>query len=435
MAVRRRVGGGRLRSVLASCLALAAAGAAPHASAADEYRLNAQDRVRVGVVEWVPASGDFRSPIAGEFTVGPSGSVSLPLLGDVAAAGSTVGDLAGTIAERLQAKLGLETRPNTSVEIVQFRPFYVAGAVERPGEYPYRPRLTVLQAVSLAGGVRRQADSGLLQLERDAAVAEEEIAALSAAIDDGRALRARLSAELADAREIAFPPELAGRGDVPAAARAMRLEAVQFETGRRLFEASLSAQRIQAQILDRELRSIESRRASLAKEQATIERQLAVLQDLDTRGLAASGRSFDVARGLSEIGGKQRELDVQAIRAHQDQARIEEALARAGDQRKREIGTQLQAVETRLAELTQRLDTDRRLVALAERRVGRAPGQAGEAAYAIIREENGAPRAVPDVTDMTALLPGDVLKVEPRGPGATLAAAEPNRPAVERRRP
>ena len=43
--------------------------------------------------------------------------------------------------------MALSRRPETSVQIVEYRPVYILGDVERPGEYPYRPGLTALQAL------------------------------------------------------------------------------------------------------------------------------------------------------------------------------------------------------------------------------------------------------------------------------------------------
>ena len=63
------------------------------------------------------------------------------------------------VSADFQAKLALSERPNTSIEIIQFRPFFVMGDLERPGEYAYRPGITALQAVSLAGGFYRAASA------------------------------------------------------------------------------------------------------------------------------------------------------------------------------------------------------------------------------------------------------------------------------------
>ena len=127
-----------------------------------DYQLGAMDKLRIRVVEWQTAEGAVRdwSSISGDYMVGPSGNISLPFIGEMPAAGKTTAEIAAAIGEGLQQKLGLPDRPDASVELAEFRPVFVSGDVETPGKYQYDPQLTVLKAVSLAGGLRRSADLG-----------------------------------------------------------------------------------------------------------------------------------------------------------------------------------------------------------------------------------------------------------------------------------
>jgi len=102
---------------------------------AEEYRLGIQDKVRIKVFEWrAPQEAVHEwTAMNGEFIVGASGAVSLPLIGEVPAAGLRPGELAATIGEQLRTRVGLLQTPSASVEIVQFRPFYILGKVDRPG--------------------------------------------------------------------------------------------------------------------------------------------------------------------------------------------------------------------------------------------------------------------------------------------------------------
>lgn len=79
------------------------------------------------------------------------GNISLPLAGEVAAAGTTPARLAGKITEKLQRFLG---DPNVTVVLAESRSkaFYILGQVESPGEYPITRPVTVLQAIARAGG-------------------------------------------------------------------------------------------------------------------------------------------------------------------------------------------------------------------------------------------------------------------------------------------
>ena len=92
--------------------ALVAAGICMPASAQDSgdgYRLGAMDKLRIRVVEWQSAEGAVRdwSALGGDYLVGPDGSISLPFIGQIEAAGRTPAEIASVIGEDLQQTLGL----------------------------------------------------------------------------------------------------------------------------------------------------------------------------------------------------------------------------------------------------------------------------------------------------------------------------------------
>ncbi len=90
----------------------------------------------------------------------------MPLLGLIQAAGSSTGQLAAVIAQALQ-KNGLILQPSVAVEVTAYRPFYILGEVSRPGQYPFRPDMTVLTAISIAGGFTDRAVQGYVGVTRD----------------------------------------------------------------------------------------------------------------------------------------------------------------------------------------------------------------------------------------------------------------------------
>jgi polysaccharide export outer membrane protein len=107
------------------------------------YRLGSGDVVRLITV------GDDQ--LTGEFRVGDSGGISLPLLGAVHASGRTPDGLATEITKAL-VRGNLYTAPSVSVEVTTYRPIFVLGEVSKPGQYPYQPGMTVVTAAAVAGG-------------------------------------------------------------------------------------------------------------------------------------------------------------------------------------------------------------------------------------------------------------------------------------------
>jgi len=130
-----------------------------------QYRLGAADKVRVITFGEVA--------LTGEFVVSGAGNISLPLIGDTRAQGLTTSELAQSIQTAL--KNGYLTDPKFSVEVLNYRPFYILGEVTKPGEYPYTNGLTVLNAVATANGFTYRADTHRVFIKRANETAEHEV--------------------------------------------------------------------------------------------------------------------------------------------------------------------------------------------------------------------------------------------------------------------
>ena len=138
-----------------SALAAPPAGAA---TAADmEYRLGGGDRVRVTVFG--------EESLSGEFQVAGNGKISLPLIGEVQAAGMTVKDFQDGVQKTLSD--GYLKQPRVSAEVINYRPYYILGEVQKPGQYPYTSGLTVFNAVATAGGFTYRANKGRVYIKRN----------------------------------------------------------------------------------------------------------------------------------------------------------------------------------------------------------------------------------------------------------------------------
>ena len=124
--------------------AYAGQGAVPQPS----YTLDTGDRVRVSVFG--------QEGVSNSYLVDAAGYVNVALTGPVAARGLTAAALAQAIAARLQQ--GFVREPHVSVEVEAYRPFYILGEVNAPGQYPYQPGMSVETAIAVAGGYSPRAD-------------------------------------------------------------------------------------------------------------------------------------------------------------------------------------------------------------------------------------------------------------------------------------
>jgi polysaccharide export outer membrane protein len=155
----------RAFAIIAGASALGACATAPahEAAQAFEYRLGPADQVRITVYN--------EAELTGQFVVGAEGVISYPLVGSIQAGGLTVAEF----TEALRTALGVYMRqPNVSVEVTNYRPFFILGEVQRPGTYPYAASLTVLNAVATAGGFTYRANRGRVFVRRANETVERE---------------------------------------------------------------------------------------------------------------------------------------------------------------------------------------------------------------------------------------------------------------------
>ena len=120
------------------------------------YRLDSGDRVRVIVFG--------QDNLSRVYSVDTSGSISMPLIGPVARAGSRPSSSRLDIAAELRRKYIKD--PKVSVEVEAYRPFFILGEVSKPGQFPYVNGMTVEAAVAIAEGYTERAKKRMVRLTR-----------------------------------------------------------------------------------------------------------------------------------------------------------------------------------------------------------------------------------------------------------------------------
>jgi polysaccharide export outer membrane protein len=127
------------------------AGPAPRNAA---YHLDAGDKLRVVVYG--------QEGLTNTYAIDASGSITMPLIGSVHARGRTTAGLAADITAKLRN--GYIREPSVAVEVESYRPFFILGEVQAPGQYPYVPNMTVESAVAIAGGFSPRAKRDVVTL-------------------------------------------------------------------------------------------------------------------------------------------------------------------------------------------------------------------------------------------------------------------------------
>ncbi len=383
------------------------------ASMADDYRLGPMDKLHIRVADWQSADATAREwpSITGDYTVGPSGEISIPFVGQLQANGKTTSEIAKTIGDQLEQELGLLSRPDASVELLEYRPVYISGDVEAPGQYPYQPGLTVLKAISLAGGMRRSGNDGM-RVERDYINAEGNFSVLSAERDSLLARRARLYAESEGKTEIDMPEELAGKAG---AERLIAKETGLMKSRRESLDRQLSTLDDLKQLLLNQIGSLEKKIDSQNTQLALSREQMKGVGGLADKGLVVNQRVLSVQSSIAELEGKILDMETAELRARQDINRAERDTVTLKDDRETEISRALQETEAELEQLGLKMGMYRSLMGEAlshgpDAAQGTAKATA-EIDYRLVHTEEG--KITETVADENAaVMPGDVLKVE-----------------------
>ena len=152
---------GSLLFSLAACQSAVPAGPPAETSPAAQqqsigaYTLGNGDQLRITI---------FGQPdLSGQFEVDGTGAISMPLIGQVQALGLTTPELEDHIVSILAGDYVLN--PRVSAEVINYRPYYILGEVNRPGEYPFTSGLTVMNAVAAAGGWTYRANKKVVYIK------------------------------------------------------------------------------------------------------------------------------------------------------------------------------------------------------------------------------------------------------------------------------
>jgi protein involved in polysaccharide export with SLBB domain len=386
---------------------------------ASEYRFGSDDKLRLRIFEWRPSLDEVFGweALNNDYTVGATGDLSLPLLGRVQAAGRSRDELAVQIGQQLSNTMGLGRPLTVAIEIIEYRPFYIAGRVANSGAFPYRPGLTVLQAVSIAGGLRT-GPGDLLEASRDIINTAGELNVLQMQRDDRKARLARLEAELAQSDRIEFPSELVDRREEPAVATLLMGEQLIFAARRDAYSAQMRA-------LDQLKRNLGTELPSLRAQLRTVETQIRLIrEELETvttllkSGLANEPRRLMLERELARMEGERLRVEASLLRAKQEISKAEISIVELRSQRAQEVTAALRESKAKLEEVGRKIQTTIELKRAVE---GASPyviqaGTSGRTAvpiYHIVRS-TGDGMIELSADESTPVQPGDTVKVDIR---------------------
>lgn len=393
-----------------------------------DYTIRADDKLKIQIYQYPDLSGEYIVSASGTISVGPIGE--LPVIG------LSAQEIAARISDRF-ISAGLSDKPGTTVAVLQSRPIYVLGDVQRPGEYPYRTGMTVLQAISLSGGFYRVTDPGLLRLERDAITTRGDLRTHLRRYFHLIARRARLVAEMDLSSEVAFPAELTRQAKRDQALAQVMAEEQAF------LQINIDALRRQLESLEktrglyeREIESISEQISANKKEAASVQRELNDVRALYGRGLATISRQSGLERTQAQIAVAEQGFQTLILRARQNITHVEQRIFDLQNERRGRLNAELQRTRLDLEEALNHIDTNRSLMVEVQFTAPILAANTEESAetrsFQIVRSENGKPVTL-SAEEHMELQPGDVVKVQRTYPLPTgLNTASARRPESAR---
>ncbi|RWA81684.1 polysaccharide biosynthesis/export family protein [Mesorhizobium sp.] len=352
------------------CISLTAAVALTVAAARAEdglnYTISPQDKLSVRVYDWQQADGTLREWPAfnGQFVVGSDGQVELPLIGLVDAASRNAPEIAVDVANRLQAQVGLIAKPSVIVDIAEYRPYYVMGDVDHPGEFAFKPGLTALKAYSIAGGLRL-IQATAWQPAHDLLSAAGDMRTLSQRIDELKAKRARLGAELAGESAVSFPPEL-GANSKSLVERERQL----FEVRRNALRQGLNSLASQKALNEEEVKALQGRIAVKADQSQRIEAQIERTKGLVQNGLITTAQILTLQQAHSDLQSQQLDINGRIFIVREQISKTEKDMLDLQSSRQQEVLADMQATEASLQEAVNRIQTLSDIMGQAQAAIG-----------------------------------------------------------------
>jgi polysaccharide export outer membrane protein len=382
--------------ILVALWTVGTAGAQP--AAPQQYRIVAGDKIAVAV---------YGQPdLSGEAIVDQNGNLRLPVIGDVAAANLTPGELEKSISRSLEE--GYVRRPVVSARVAEFRPIYVLGMVRTPGLYPYRDGESVLAAIARAGGLGAPDQMGmgsdLFQTDERVRLLEINRAALLIK-------RARLLAQLNGEERIVWPDLSAVPVDQSRLPQIRDSEQAALVAERKAEQQETEALEKQFPRLRAEIASINTQEELEVKQRELHRQLIADYDSLAKSGLARKATYIEVKREEARIEESIARLKSEALKSDLAIGDLQFKIAELHNTYQRRVITELRETDRSLLELTVTLPSAQRARVARARQIEWLTAERDRPPPLVVIRTKGAATNRYEAAVDFPLQPGDIVQV------------------------
>ncbi|MDB5404550.1 MAG: polysaccharide export protein [Rhodopila sp.] len=392
--------------------------------ALSDYRLQPGDIIDVSLT----GAPDFKE----HAPIGVEGEVGLPLSGQIKVRGLSLSEarakIAGELANKLYRQYTNDGREishlivgnEVVVTVSEYTPVFVNGDVTKPGAYPFRPGMTVRQAIAVAGGfdlIRSQGPDPVMQT----AELQAEYQTLWLQVAGEQARSWRLRTELRDKSIVGADNTVPNPGGVAAdfmkgEAEQLKAVTVDRESSKALLQEAIKKATLQLAILaEKKTKDEEGSQADLA--------DFKTVRDLFQKGLAQITRLSEARRASLLSSEQLLQTLVESSNVERQRDEYARQLEKIDTQTRIDDLQELQRTNLHLAELTARLkSTSDRLLHVNLLRSQVAQGGSRAVDIGVYRKAEGGPGRI-DADEDLELTPGDVVEVALQSRTVTSAIA------------
>jgi exopolysaccharide production protein ExoF len=356
-----------------------------------------------------------RMDLSGDYTVEQDGAISIPLLGRFQVEGQALEDIEAELAASFTSVMGRSA--NIDVRILDRSPIYVVGPVKNPGAYKYVPRMIVLQAIALAGGLDRAAESlsGMVEGAREM----ERLRIATLQVEQLLARRARLEAERDGVSALSIPDN--GIADQQAKLDRERTAGTFLARESTILRAEQARRRQQDKDIALRVEAARNEVSALKRklDQFDVEKGLSLerldtMQKLKDRGVSTTKDVLMLRTELADIEARRQDSLVAVVQAETRLAEAEGDSARRSSENTADIAKEIATVEEKIAAAREATISARVLTTIFYRSSG--PALQAET-YEIVRQSKNGAKSL-EATETSPLMPGDVLKINPNNVAA-----------------
>ena len=376
----------------------------PPLSAAPAMATSTPELLEITSADKISVKIQGQTELSGEYRISDDQTISIPVLGRVSVSRLDAAGLEKVLAERLSRMIGREAY--VTVEVTEYRPVFVSGFVSRPGTTPWKPGMTVLQAVTLAGGTFRGVNSN--------GVDGGTNTKLQRTIDDQKrvlATIARLSAERNGAEKMELPTRLIALVGRQEAQELIDAQLTSFLSRKSATEAQVASLERAIALTKEELANVRAQRQRLGEQLKFRQAQYVQLKSLYDKQWLRLDRLSEEALRISDLEEKVASMTVSISRNEGTLIGFQRDLSNLRQDRRAIIDTDLLKLERDAAQLELEIEGAGPSTRTLTRPMADATGPKKEVVlYEIVRQDASGPKTVAADRN-SALKPGDMLVV------------------------